>query len=282
MENIEWNFRDLDTVKIIFEYTQKVYAAAKTTDWWLCNTAYDIESAALSLLPKLFPIGPLTANHTTSPGDIVGSQFWAEDNSCLSWLDQQKPCSVIYIAFGSFTVHDQAQFQELALGLQLTNRPFLWVVRPGFISNLGQNAAFDTHGFQGKNDNNIGKIVNWAPQQKVLAHPSIACFVTHCGWNSTTEGLINGVPFLCWPYFGDQVPNKRYICDIWKVGLGFEPKKKGIISSEELKTKVDQLLGDGNIRGRCLELKKMIRKNIAEDGLSSKNLNNFIKWLKEA
>ena len=36
---------------------------------------------------------------------------------------------VLYVTFGSFTHFDQNQFHELALGLDLTNRPFLWVVR---------------------------------------------------------------------------------------------------------------------------------------------------------
>ncbi|KAD2243187.1 hypothetical protein E3N88_41568 [Mikania micrantha] len=37
----------------------------------------------------------------------------------------------IYIAFGSFTMFNQTQFEELAHGLELSNKPFLWVVRPG-------------------------------------------------------------------------------------------------------------------------------------------------------
>jgi len=39
-----------------------------------------------------------------------------------------------------------------------------------------------------------GKIVGWTPQLMVLNHPSIACFFSHCGWNSSTEGLSSGVP----------------------------------------------------------------------------------------
>jgi hypothetical protein len=50
---------------------------------------------------------------------------------------------------------------------------------------------------------------------------------------------------------------------------------------EEIKGKVDQLLGDANIRARSLELKKMLMNNVAENGQSSKNFNNFIQWLKE-
>ncbi|KAH7847788.1 hypothetical protein Vadar_030290 [Vaccinium darrowii] len=35
-----------------------------------------------------------------------------EKLACLDWLDQQPAQSVIYVAFGSFTVFDQIQFQE--------------------------------------------------------------------------------------------------------------------------------------------------------------------------
>ncbi|CAI9777423.1 unnamed protein product [Fraxinus pennsylvanica] len=51
--------------------------------------------------------------------------FWQQDSACLSWLDQQPRNSVIYVAFGSLTVFDQNQFNELALSLELTKRPFL-------------------------------------------------------------------------------------------------------------------------------------------------------------
>ena len=272
--NFPWNIGDSISKKLIINYVMRCTQDFKFTDWWLCNTAYDIESPAFTLLPKLLPIGPLMVNQSNSCGDIAGSHLWSEDFSCLSWLDQQKSGSVIYLAFGSFTVHDQAQFWELAPGLELTGRPFLWVVRP--------RIQFNLQGFRGNNNNdsNLGKIVNWAPQQKVLAHPSIACFVSHCGWNSTLEGLSNGVPFLCWPYFADQFFNKSYICDFWKVGIGFEPNENGIILREEVKNKVDQLLNDGDIRRRALEFKETTMKNVAEDGQSSKNFNSFIKWLK--
>ncbi|KAL5582180.1 hypothetical protein UlMin_014622 [Ulmus minor] len=256
-----------------FEYVDSYIQGCKLADWWLCNTTYNLESAALSLFPKLLPIGPLNM-----PSQAIEhrsqAQFWVEDSSCLNWLDQQAPSSVIYVAFGSITVHDQTQFDELALGLELTGKPFLWVVRPGFTKGCLNSKYPD--GFKG----NLGKIVSWAPQQKVLSHPSVACFVSHCGWNSTIEGLSNGLPFLCWPYFADQFLNKRYICETWKVGMGFDSNENGIVSREELKKKVDQLLGDGDTRRRCLEMKEMVKTNIAEDGQSSRNFEDFIKWLK--
>ncbi|XP_062082990.1 UDP-glycosyltransferase 83A1-like [Humulus lupulus] len=278
---LPWNIGNPATQKVVFRGFVNACQSLKMTDWWLCNTSHDIEPLVFSLLPKLLPIGPLMASIDNSPLDIPGSQFWAEDSSCLSWLDQHKPHSVIYIAFGSSTFHDQVQYHELARGLELIGMPFLWVVRPGFILSKQKN-GLELYGFESNsNNNNLGKIVNWAPQQKVLSHPAIACFVSHCGWNSTLEGLSNGVPFLTWPYFADQFMDESYICDIWKVGMKFEPNERGIVTSEEVKNKVDKLLLDKDIRRRSLEFKEMIMKSISKDGQSSENVNNLVKWIKE-
>jgi hypothetical protein len=119
---------------------------------------------------------------------------------------------------------DPIQFQELALGLNLINRPFLWVVDQRNIDRA-KNAFPDESQGQGA----CTKIVDWAPQTKVLAHPAVVCFISHCGWNSVTEGITNGVPFLCWPQFVDQFLDKSYICDEWKVGLGFDLAENGLV-----------------------------------------------------
>ncbi|XP_059670690.1 UDP-glycosyltransferase 83A1-like [Cornus florida] len=118
---------DLTTQKIVFEVTVKNTKSLKAADWLICNSSYELEPEAFTLFPNILPIGPLLASNRL--GNSAGS-FWPEDSTCLKWLDQQPPRSVIYVAFGSFTVFDHNQFQELALGLELTNRPFLWVARP--------------------------------------------------------------------------------------------------------------------------------------------------------
>ncbi len=93
------------------------------------------------------------------------------------------------------------------------------------------------------------------------------------------EGVANGVPFLCWPYFADQPTNKSIICDIWKVGLGLEKNGDGIVTRDEIRAKVEQLLGNQSIRERALRLMNVATKNTAEGGNSSRNLDSFIKWL---
>ncbi|GJY45531.1 UDP-glycosyltransferase 83A1 [Tanacetum coccineum] len=274
-ENLGWvGFPDAATIEAVFQGIIEAEKASKMTDWFICNSTTELESAAFSLYPKLLPIGPLLASNRLA--DQTG-QFWQEDSTCLAWLDQQPPSSVIYIAFGSFTIFNQIQFQELALGLELSNRPFLWVVRPGMTRET--TAAYPDEFIERVSSR--GRIVSWAPQQKVLAHPSIACFTSHCGWNSTIEGVTNGLPFLCWPYFADQFHNETYVCDIWKTGLRFTKNEAGIITREEITSKIEHLLSEQTFRDKALDIKDKITNSINKGGSSHSNLNSFIEWVKE-
>ncbi|THG13124.1 hypothetical protein TEA_008639 [Camellia sinensis var. sinensis] len=249
---------DLATKKTFFEVIVKNNKSVAVADWLICNSTYELEPVVFTLFPNIMPVGPLLASNRL--GNSAG-YFWPKDSTCLEWLDQQPANSVIFVAFGSFTVFDQIQFQEFALGLELTNKPFLWVVWPDLTDD--NNDAYPK-GFI-KRAATRGRIVGWAPQQKVLGHPSVACFLSHCGWNSTMEGLSNGIPFLCWPYFADQFFNQSYICDIWKVELGFNCDENGIVKQGEIKNKVEQLLNDKTFKARALDLKEVVSKSAKEE-----------------
>lgn len=255
--------------KSIFLYSYSSFKSAKTADYNLCNTFHEIEPEALKLVPDLLPIGPLLPARRS--GQPVG-HFWPEDSSCLDWLDEQDNCSVVYVALGSITLLKQRQFHELALGLELTGKSFLWVVRPDLMD--GSSGVYP-EGFEARLAGR-GRMVSWAPQQKVLAHPSIACFMSHCGWNSTMEGVANGVPFLCWPYFADQLFNASYICNVWKTGLRLELGEDGILTREEVKNKAGELLNDEGIKARVTKLKETARWNV-DEGQSKTNFDQFIK-----
>lgn len=237
----------------------------------ICNSFREAESETLARLPNALPVGPLIA-----PASRPTGHFWPEDLTCLSWLDTQAPSSVIYVAFGSSTVFDAIKFQELADGLVLSGRPFLWVVRPNFTKEIREE-WFNKfkHRVSGK-----GLIVAWAPQQRVLSHPSVACFMTHCGWNSTIEGLMHGLPFLCCPYFADQFCNQSYICNVWKTGLKLYASEQGVITKEEIANKIAQLLGDEGIKARALMWKHKARASMREGGSSDKNLLHLVNLLK--
>ncbi|KAJ0049596.1 hypothetical protein Pint_16222 [Pistacia integerrima] len=128
----------------------------------------------------------------------------------------------------------------------------------------------------------IGKIVEWAAQEKVLAHPSVTCFVSHCGWNSTLEGLSMGVPFLCWPYFVDQYQNRNFICEAWKIGLNLCPDRNGIVTRHEIQTKVTKLLSDEGIKRNALKLKGTAINSLVEGGSSFENFERFIVEMKSS
>lgn len=128
---------------------------------------------------------------------------------------------------------------------------------------------------------NRGKMVNWAPQQRVLAHASVACFLSHCGWNSIVEGLSNGLPFLCCPYFADQFLNQSYILDHWGTGLGFERDEGGIIRKEEIRVKVEELLSDESYKLNALKLQVKARASVEGGGSSKENLLKFVDWIKD-
>ncbi|GER45935.1 UDP-Glycosyltransferase superfamily protein [Striga asiatica] len=249
--------------------SRKFHSLLKLADRHICNSSFSLETGVFSAYPNITPLGPLLAStgHRKSLG-----YFWPPDPASLAWLDRHPTNSVVYVAFGSFTRFGREQFDELALGLELTGRPFLWVVRgdteetypDGFMERVGER----------------GLIVRWAPQQQILSHPSVACFVSHCGWNSTVEGVVcGGVPFVCWPYFADQFLNETYICNEWKIGLRLRKDENGIIGRGEIEDKVESVLSHKSYKERALDLQRKTMDGI-RGGKSHENLNDFIEWIK--
>ncbi|WCJ35856.1 UDP-Glycosyltransferase superfamily protein [Euphorbia peplus] len=247
-----------------FYHLRLVNQNLKIPTWVLGNWFTELDPSADDLLPNLLSIGPLLAN-----GQSTGN-FWSEDLSCLSWLDRQDPGSVVYIAFGSSLKFSVQQFDELALGLELVGKPFLWVVHPNLIDGVTTGNP---------RTGNLGKIVEWAPQEKVLAHPSIACYLTQCGWNSTMESISMGVPLLCWPYYTDQFYNRTCICYGWKIGLELHMDHNGIVTSVELEKKIYELLNDNDIRANGLRLKELAWNSMRNDGSSSTKIKQFVAQL---
>ncbi|XP_027124292.2 UDP-glycosyltransferase 83A1-like [Coffea arabica] len=268
-----WYFqRNLDAQKSMFQFVQMFIShMVSESDLILCNWFSELDPSASSFNSNILSVGPILAD-----GQTAGS-FVSEDSSCLSWLDKQSPGSVVYVAFGSTSRFSQEQINEIALGLELMDRPFLWVAWSGLTVN-GASLTFPD-GFTGRVAHR-GKIVEWAPQERVLAHPSVACFISHCGWGSIMESVSMGVPFLCWPYFGDQLYSQTCICEAWKIGIWLRAGENGIISRNEIKEKVDMLLLETSIRSNILKLKELARKSISKGGSSFKNLEYLVSQMK--
>ncbi|XP_051137510.1 UDP-glycosyltransferase 83A1-like [Andrographis paniculata] len=264
---------DLKTQRIFFECSVRAEKAAREAKWLLTNTCYEIEPSACDLCPNVLPIGPLLDSDRIKSS----ANFHPADEVCLSWLDTKPPGSVIYVSFGSLAVFSLEQLDELAIGLELSGRAFLWVARPDLAN--GSPVVYP-EGFL-ERIKGVGKIVGWTDQERVLSHPSTACFLSHCGWNSTMEGLIAGVPFLCWPYFADQAHNQNYVCDKWGVGLRIEADKNGVRSRHEIRYKIDEVFSNGGLRLRenAIKLKKMCADSVEAGGSSYNNFDKFLACL---
>ncbi|KAL0914274.1 hypothetical protein M5K25_014604 [Dendrobium thyrsiflorum] len=251
----------------------------------ICNTFMDLEPQAISLLPSAVPIGPLFPAEHHPIGHL-----WPPTNSStiMDWLDSHSPGSVLYIAFGSHAIFDQAQVDELAHGIEMTGRPFLWAVRPD-LTTMDPSKVFSTEFLSLVQDR--GLLVGWAPQLQVLGHPSIGCFMSHCGWNSTMEGIRNGMRFLCWPYFTDQFLNQSYICDIWMIGLRVRPNEEDVegelgrtevtlITRKMIRERVEEVMGDDEMRKRALMWKERALQSVSASGSSYENFKRVVDIMK--
>jgi len=269
------NVIPLEWQRSLFDLYKQTERLSALVEMVVCNSFSELEAGAFTLLPNVLPIGPLTSDRELQKP--VG-QLLPEDTRCLPWLDAQPDGSVVYVAFGSSTFFDPSQFRELAEGLELTGRPFLWVVRTDFTTGDVSKAWFDE--FKARIAG-AGMVVSWCPQQKVLAHRAVACFVSHCGWNSIMEGVRNGVPFLGWPYFADQFLDRNYVTDVWRTGLAVSPGADGVVTKEELRSKVEQVIGDDEIRERARLLRDAAGRAIGEGGASYENFRKFVDLLRE-
>ncbi|KAL8130669.1 hypothetical protein V2J09_019824 [Rumex salicifolius] len=229
----------------------------------------------------VFPIGPLsllllhkTSNHLST----IRSSLLPEDPNCLSWLDSKPPHSVIYINFGSVATLTPHQVVEFASGLANSMQSFLWVIRPDLVGSIEPGSASVAHeivdGSQGR-----GMIASWCDQERVLAHPAVGAFLTHCGWNSTIEAIGHGVAVLCWPFFADQMTNCWFCCHKWGVGAEVGSGAGGEVRREEVERVVRSTAVE-EMRRMAKEWKRLaVEATLTPNGSSYLNLDRLVNHL---
>ncbi|XP_076945649.1 UDP-glycosyltransferase 76G1-like [Bidens hawaiensis] len=200
----------------------------------------------------------------------ASSSLLEQDRTIFPWLDQQPRNSVVYVSFGSVSQMDEEHFMEIAHGLIDSKQSFLWVVRPGFV-NDSKSVESLPDGFPGER----GRIVKWAPQQEVLGHEAVGAFWTHGGWNSTMEGVCEGVPMICSPFWGDQPLDARYMSDAWKVGVYLENGWK----REEITNAIKRVMVDEDIRERARVLKQKLDQCLVKGGSAYESLESLVAYI---
>ncbi|XP_020083844.1 hydroquinone glucosyltransferase-like [Ananas comosus] len=190
--------------------------------------------------------------HLVGPMVRSGSDE-ADESGCLEWLDRQPADSVLFVSFGSGGSLSTEQMQEMALGLEASGQRFLWVIRCP--NDREKNAAFFTSGNKDDPSNylpegflertkDVGRVVpSWAPQVSVLAHPATGGFFSHCGWNSTLESTVHGVPMIAHPLYAEQRLNAVLLAEA--VGIAIRPRARepyGVVGREEIAAAAKELM----------------------------------------
>ncbi|XP_059298315.1 gallate 1-beta-glucosyltransferase 84A24-like [Lycium ferocissimum] len=251
----------------------------------LMDTFQELEHEVVDHLAKICPIktiGPLFKYPKLSE-DFRGDLFTAE-NSALHWLDSKPPSSVVYISFGSIVMLKQEQVDELAYGLLKSGLNFLWVVKLPIIGTDYAPIELPIEVLEKAGDR--AKVVKWCQQEQVLAHPSVACFLTHCGCNSTVEALAIGTAIIAFPQWGDQVIDAKYLVDVYKVGIilcrGEDENR--IIPREEVERCLLEATSGSKVaemKENALKWKKKAEESVAEGGSSMRNLQAFVDAIME-
>lgn len=139
---------------------------------------------------KVWCVGPVSLCNKENE-DLVtrGNKTGISNQDCLKWLDGFETESVVYVSLGSLSRLTLLQMVELGLGLEESNRPFVWVLGGGDKLNDLEKWILE-NGFEERIKERGVLIRGWAPQVLILSHPAIGGVLTHCGWNSTLEGTI--------------------------------------------------------------------------------------------
>ena len=203
-----------------------------------------------------------------------GLSLFKPSNTCMTWLDSKETGSVVYVSFGSLAALEKEQMEEIAWGLKRSNCYFLWSVRESESGKLPSNFSDET--------SEKGLVVSWSPQLEVLAHKSVGCFMTHCGWNSTLEALSLGVPMVAMPQWLDQTTNAKFVADVWQVGVRTGANERGIVTQEEIEVCIREVMEgerSKDIRRNSEKWKELAKEAVDDGGSSERNIDEFVAKL---
>ncbi|XP_075516994.1 anthocyanidin 3-O-glucosyltransferase 5-like [Primulina tabacum] len=232
--------------------------------------------------PPVFPIGPLIKEE-----EILKEK----DAEILAWLDNQ-PCeSVLFVALGSGGTLSSKQLIELAWGLEMSKQKFILVVRKptdanasGTYFTVGSDeddpSAYLPDGFLEKTSG-VGVVVpSWVPQLAVLRHRSTGAFLSHCGWNSALESLVQGVPMIAWPMYAEQRMNSTMLVEELGVAVKAAAEIGEVfVGRKEIETAVREVMeGEKGkmLRSRAAELKRSANEALEAGGSSYLSLSLLV------
>lgn len=216
-----------------------------------------VDELSVLAMKKIVLVGPLVQELSEEEN---------EKTEIIEWLNKKDPCSVLFVSFGSECYLSREDREELAHGLLLSNVSFIWVLRfpqgekisaeealpEGLVEMVGEKGLF---------------IEDWAPQKRILDHPSIGGFLSHCGWGSIMESMKTGVPIIAMPMHVDQPCNAKLLQEVG-VALEIKREQNGKLGREEVAKVVREVAVEETgeqVRRKVRELRERIRGKEDED-----------------
>ncbi|KAJ3673603.1 hypothetical protein LUZ60_005595 [Juncus effusus] len=248
------------------------------------NTFYELEPEYCNIhravdAKQAYYAGPYSLSNGADMANSIqrGGDTTEVANQCITWLDAQKEASVIFICFGSYSRFPTIQLHELAIGLEKSGQPFIWVVRGTKTEGHDQSMP---DGWENMISNRGFIIKGWAPQVAILGHKSVGAFLTHCGWNSTMEAIAAGVPVLTWPLSFEQFINERLLVEVMGIGArvcrsslimrSTTEEKRDLVPREVIRKAISQFMEFGETgdvaRAKAKKYADMARAAVQEGG----------------
>ncbi|XP_015892851.1 scopoletin glucosyltransferase-like [Ziziphus jujuba] len=270
-------------------FARKVEESELTSSGIIVNSYYELEPAYADhyrnfLGMKAWHIGP---TFLCSKDKAPRGKDSIDEHECLKWLDSKKPNSVVYVCFGSVANFDDAQLMEIAMGLEACGKEFIWVVKKEKREE-GREEEWLPEGYEKRMEGKGLIIRGWAPQMLILQHEAVGGFVSHCGWNSTLEGISAGLPMVTWPVSAEQFYNEKLITQL--LGIGFDVGNQrwsmfmGDCVKREAIAKAVSRIMEGEeaeeMRSRAKALRVLACEAVEEGGSSYTDLSALIEELK--
>ncbi|KAI3838677.1 hypothetical protein MKX03_014113 [Papaver bracteatum] len=222
----------------------------------------------------IYPVGPL-----------VKPQLAKLNDEYLTWLNQQPKDYVIYVSFGN----DGSllrQTTELAWGLEMSKKRFIWVVRKpvekdasATFFNVGNEEnnpdRYLPHGFQ-RRVNGIGLVIpSWAPQVELFFCFEACILLKEISLQFFVSMGEIWLTLIAWSLYAEQRSNAAVLEE--EIGIAIRVKvmtENGVLGREEIERLVRLIMEEGNndgsgfsLRRKAKELQILVTKAVGEDGL---------------
>ncbi|XP_031112228.1 beta-D-glucosyl crocetin beta-1,6-glucosyltransferase-like [Ipomoea triloba] len=255
LKNLRKNYKNVD----LDERIAILRAMELSTKVLLLNTSREIEGKYIDHLSAVL-------GKTTVPiGSLIRVQEKEKekekDVEMMKWLDGKQKHSTLYLSFGSEYYLSREEIQEIAKGLELiSSANFIWVIR----FPAGEETPLEEalpNGFLERVKGRGIIVEKWAPQTKILGHPSIGGFVMQCGWNSFLESIHFGVPIIAIPMHSEQFVSARMAVEL---GIATEVMRDddGRLYGEDIAKAVKSVVEDKSgeeMRGKVREVNAQMK-----------------------